>query len=94
MALAENFVSDWYETTGVFTLRVVASFASEGNATIWVMDGQDTGDSSPTLIRTQSLATTDGGIAGDIEITGRYFMFELGSGAEPDETVTITLRAV
>jgi hypothetical protein len=87
-----SYSSDWFETSGVTTVRIAAYFQSGGSADIWVQDAMNESN-NPQVIRTQSLPTTNGYVDGDVEITARYFNFELGSGTSGDG-VFITVRSV
>lgn len=88
-----SFVGPWFETTRIYRIGIAAFFESAGSADIWVFDGQNIGGDSPQVLRTQSLTTADGYIYGELDITARYFNFQLGSSTS-DDTCVMTIRSV
>jgi hypothetical protein len=86
------YTSEWFDTAETFNIRVGAYFlATAGN--IAVLDGMYDGNSTVRELRWQPLTTASGFVFANVEVTGRFFQFQI-AGGDAGGFVATTVRRV
>lgn len=90
--------SGWIDTGGVFTIRVAVFFLNGESGTVTIQEAayEGTGefaDSSPRLVRTQSVPVSSSAGYAELDLTCRYFALAISSG-DPDDYCSVTVRSV
>lgn len=88
-----DFTSAWHDSSGVHSLRVAVKFLDGSSPTFTIEEAQWDTDSSPRVIRYQSVPINSLIGAVDLNITARWFRVKIDAGPS-DGYCAYTMRKV
>jgi hypothetical protein len=92
------WVSDWLDSSDVYTVRIAVFFLNSGTGTVQVEeaefdDNASAGSSTPRVIRSQALTVTSSKGYAELYLTARFYRVNV-SGGSSNNHVALTVRAV